>query len=275
MKVIIFALMLIIGSDAFAKEINFTASTPAGKEVRDFLGISLKDSIDFIRWQLSIIDDKSFELECKYGISRPNTNGFIDEKSVRWHGATEFAGGRVILKHGTKSVSLQLLNPNIMHLLNKDGTMMIGNAGWSYTLNAMQQTPTQEIKLNSFKTHFEDSVVFVGRTPCRGMEELMIGKTRPDCYKKKWMISMYKDNPKAKTGTYRIGTTQSRNGKWTLKNDKAGNIIYSLDLNNGNTMDLLQTDENIVYIMDPKGGVMVGDHDFSYSLNRKTGAGNY
>ena len=96
----------------------------------------------------------------------------------------------------------------------------------------------------------------------------MIGKTRPECYKKKWKITMYKDKPDANSGTYKIGSLESRDGKWKLKNDKANNIIYSLDLNNGNTIDLLQTDQNIVYIMDPKGGLMVGDHDFSYSLNR-------
>ena len=80
---------------------------------------------------------------------------------------------------------------------------------------------------------------------------------------------MYKDKPNANSGTYKIGSIETRDGKWKLKMDQANKIIYSLDLNNGNTIDLLQTDENIVYIMDPKGGIMVGDHDFSYSLNRK------
>jgi hypothetical protein len=54
-----------------------------------------------------------------------------------------------------------------------------------------------------------------------------------------------------------------------LKNNDEEKIIYSLALNNGNTLDLLHADKNIVYIMDVKGGLMVGDHDFSYSLNRR------
>jgi hypothetical protein len=269
MKLLIVLLLFITGIDAFEKEMNYTASTPAGSEVRDFLAISQADSIDFIRWRLRIIDRKSFELDCIYGIGRPNTNGFIDEKNVRSKGAMEQIDGKIILKQDSKTLSMMLLNSNIMHLLNKAGTMMIGNEGWSYTLNPMQKMPTQEVKLNSFKTHFEDSIVFVGRTPCRGIEELMYGKTRPECYKKKWKISMYKNKPGANSGTYKIGASQPTEGQWKIKNDKAGNIIYSLDLNNGHTIDLLQTDENIVYIMDPKGGLMVGDHDFSYSLNRK------
>ena len=112
-------------------------------------------------------------------------------------------------------------------------------------------------------------MAFEGRTPCRGIEELMYGTTRPDCYKKKWLVRLYK-NVDAKSGTYKIGgTVPSKTGKWKLKENAGGKIIYSLDLSNGNTLDLIQTDANIVYIMDTKGGLMVGDHDFSYSLNRR------
>lgn len=269
MKLLLMLFVILTGNFASAKDLDYTASTPAGAELRDFLGINQGDSLDFIRWSLRIIDNKTFELECKYGISRPNTNGFIDEKKVKLSGVAEVNGARMVLKHKLKSLAMLVLNENIIHLLNKDGTMMIGNAGWSYTLNAMQKVPTQELKLASFKNHFDDSVVFIGRTPCRGIEELMIKKTRPECYKKKWIISLYKEKPDANSGTYKIGTVDTRDGKWTLKKEKSNNIIYSLDLNNGNTIDLLQTDANIVYIMDPTGGLMVGDHDFSYSLSRK------
>jgi hypothetical protein len=269
MKLLVFLIVLVTGYVSLEKELNYTASTPAGVEVRDFLGISHGDSVDFIRWRLRIIDNKDFELECQYGIGRPNTNGFIDEKNVKLKGTAELTAGRIILKHKSKSLAMLMLNPNIVHLLNKDSTMMIGNGGWSYTLNAMQKIQTDDVRATTFKTYFEDSVVFIGRTPCRGIEELVIGKTRPECYKKKWKITMYKDSRDANSGTYKIGSQDTRDGKWKLKKDKANNLIYSLDLNNGNTIDLLQTDENIVYIMDPKGGLMVGDHDFSYSLSKE------
>ena len=146
---------------------------------------------------------------------------------------------------------------------------MVGNGGWSYTLNSIKQVATAEIKLKARDTGFKDSIVFEGRTPCRGIEELMYGTTRPECYKKKWLVRLYK-NVDAKSGTYKIGgTVPSATGKWKLKENPGGKTIYSLKLSNGNTLDLLQTDENIVYIMDAKGGLMVGDHDFSYSLNRR------
>jgi hypothetical protein len=269
MKPLLLFLCILSCSAAFDKEVNYTASTPANATIRNFLGISLSDSIDFIRWKLKIKDVKEFDLSCSYGISKPNTNGFADERKVALKGTVKLNDGILSLNANSKSLSMQILNTNIMHLLNTDGTMMVGNGGWSYTLNSINQVLATEIKLTANHTSFTDSIVFEGRTPCRGMEELMIGKTRPECYKKKWLIYLYKSNPNAASGTYKIGNVESRTGNWKLKKNETGKTIYSLDLNNGNTLDLLRVDENIVYIMSEKGGLMVGDHDFSYSLNRR------
>ena len=76
-----FLSMILFVSCANSKETNYTGSTPAEPIVRTFLGISQTDSIDFIRWKLSLTD-KKYSLECKYGIGKPNTNGFYDEKKV-------------------------------------------------------------------------------------------------------------------------------------------------------------------------------------------------
>lgn len=268
MNVLLLFTFMLLQGETFTNEMNYTASTPAGSEVRDFLGISKVDSIDFIRWKLKITDLKDFHLSCSYGISKPNTNGFIDEKITVCQGTVNLKNEILTLNRKDKILSLVILNYNIIHVLNKEGTMMVGNAGWSYTLNSLKQVPAPEINLK-FHPTFIDSVSFEGRTPCRGIEELMYGRTTPECYKKKWLVRLYKNNLHANSGTYKIGgNVPSNTGKWTLKKNSRGKIIYSLDLNNGHALDLLHTDENIVYLMDGKGGLMVGDHDFSYSLNR-------
>ena len=269
MKTLFVFLWVLSGVSSFAKEMNFTASTPANREVRDFLMISQGDSIDFIRWKLKIVNLKEFDLSCSYGISKPNTNGFIDEKKVQIKGIVNFSDRTLTLNHHDKSLSMQVLNNNIVHLLNKDGSMMVGNGGWSYTLNSIKPVPDGELKFKSKNAIFKDSIVFEGRTPCRGIEELTEGRTRPECYKKKWLIYLYKSSPSASSGTYKIGSMTSKKGEWKLKEGRSGQIIYSRDLKNGHRLDLLQTDENIVYIMDENGMIMVGDHDFSYSLNRR------
>lgn len=268
MKVVLYFLCLLAPGNTVDREMDYTASTPANQTVRDFLGINQTDSIDFIRWKLKITDLKNFDLSCSYGISKPNTNGFVNEKKVELKGTVNFSDGILSLNVKGKSLSMQVLNQNIMHLLHKDGSMMVGNAGWSYTLNSMEQIAASNINLKIKSASFKDSILFEGRTPCRGIEEIMYSRTRPECYKKKWLISLYKANPAATSGTYKIGPSEAKTGNWNLKVGYAGAIIYGLDLNNGNTLDLLQADKNIVYIMNGKGGIMVGDHDFSYSLNR-------
>ena len=266
---IVFFCVILVGTAACSKEIKYTASTPAGLAVRDFLGISRSDSIDFIRWHVTITDHKEFHLSCSYGIGKPNTNGFIDEKKIVLKGSVNFKDRVLALSHSGKNLSMLVLNENILHLLNNDGSMMVGNGGWSYTLNAMIRMPAPEVYLKQQPGGFKDSIVFEGRTPCKGLEEMMMGSSRPECYKKKWLIYLYKNKPDETSGRYRIGSTVGAyTGKWILK-EATGKIIYHLELINGRNLSLLQVDDNIVYLMDTEGELMVGDHDFSYSLNRR------
>lgn len=250
-------------------EMNFTASTPAGKTIRTFLGIDQRDSIDFIRWKLRVTDHKTFDLSCSYGMAKPNTNGFIGDKNVGIRGSVTVNDGTLTLSYEGKRLDMLVLNSNIMHLLYSDGTMMVGNGGWSYTLNTAGSPVSEGIALKAKSVTFIDSVVFDGRTPCKGIEELMMNKTRPECYKKKWRVTLYKDPSSPTSGTYKIGTVEARTGKWKMKIHSTGRPVYILDLNNGNTLNLYHADENIVYLMDRNDGLMIGDHDFSYSLNRK------
>ncbi len=167
---------------------NFTSSTPAGKTVRNFLGINQGDSIDFIRWKLKIVDNEAFELFCSFGIGKPDTNGFINEHNIAFKGTVIFNDGVLTLSHKDKILGMLLLNRNIIHLLYNDGTMMVGNGGWSYTLNSITPIAVTAVNLKTKNISFIDSIVFDGRTPCRGIEELMYNKTRAACYKKK-MVS--------------------------------------------------------------------------------------
>lgn len=268
MKPVLIFFCLLMGSVVCSQKINYTASTPAGQTVRDFLGISRSDSIDFIRWYVTITDHKEFNISCSYGISKPNTNGFIDEKKLVLKGAVSFIDRVLTMSRSDKKLSILVLNDNILHLLNKDGSMMVGNGGWSYTLNAMTRMPASEVHLKQQPEGFKDSIVFEGRTPCKGIEEMMTGVSRPECYKKKWLVYLYKSSPDATSGSYKIGNTREQTGKWKLK-EATGKTIYQLELNNGRSLSLLHVDKNIVYLVDAKGELMVGDHDFSYSLNRR------
>jgi hypothetical protein len=68
----VFLLIFLIVSSAHGEEKKYTGSTPADPVVRLFLDIPLQDSVDFIRWQLTLHDDR-YSLDCNYGIGKPNT----------------------------------------------------------------------------------------------------------------------------------------------------------------------------------------------------------
>ena len=271
MKLLVVFLCILAAGNIVDKEISYTASTPAGRTVRDFLGINQADSIDFIRWQLKIVDGKEFALSCSYGISKPNTNGFIDEKKLVLKGNANSKDGTLTLNKAGKLLSMQVLNDNIMHLLNQDGSLMIGNGGWSYTLNNFTPATDAAINFKSPRSTFKDSMALEGRSPC-GVPGIIPEGVQ--CYKLKWYVVLYTGDANNKSGMYKILGTPWRKqggktGKWTVITAKDGHIIFRLDKDDGSALlNLLQLDNNIFVFTDASDKLLVGNEDFSYTLNR-------
>ena len=255
-----------------AKETNFTASTPAASIVREFLGISLTDSIDFIRWKLSLTDIK-YSLECNYGIGKPNTNGFYKGgKKVAFTGIVKRENNNYTLVKGNKSLKLAELNLNLLHILNRDNTLLVGNGGWSYVLNNMTPSATNKFNMTAKQMVLKDSIAFEGRTPCGVPHIIEPGK---ECYKLKWYLVLY-INKKNEPATYRIlGTPYRREnggkrGSWKITTGEDGRIVYQLNDENGSPfIYLLKLDDGVLMFTDEKGNLLVGDNDFSYALNRR------
>ena len=266
-----FLLFTLLASCANSKETNYTASTPAGPLVRTFLGISLTDSIDFIRWKLSLTDLK-YSLECNYGISKPNTNDFYDGgKMIVLSGVTKRDNNNYILQNGNQLLKLTELNANLLHIVNNDNTFMIGNGGWSYALNNMTPSATNKFNMRAKQIVLKDSIAFEGRTPCGVPHIIEVGK---ECYKLKWYLVLYSN--KNEPSTYRIfGTPYRRDqggkkGNWLVTTGKDGRIIYQLnDETEKAFIYLLQLDQGVLIFTDANGNLLVGDHDFSYTLNRR------
>jgi hypothetical protein len=259
-------------SCASSKETNYTASTPAAPIVRAFLGISTADSIDFIRWKLSIADNK-YSLECNYGIGKPNTNGFYNGgKKIVFSGIVKKDNNNYILQTGTQILKLAELNVNLLHILNYDNTLLRGGSGWSYALNNMAPSTTDHVNIITKQTVLKDSIAFEGRTPCGVPGIIAPGK---ECYKLKWYLVLY-SNKKNEPTTYRIlGTPYRRDeggkkGNWKVITGKDGRIIYQLNDEKENPfIYLLKLDEGVLIFTDANGNLLVGDLDFSYTLNRR------
>ncbi|HET6768054.1 MAG TPA: hypothetical protein VFH08_11665 [Chitinophagaceae bacterium] len=264
---------VLLASPADSKETIYTASTPAGSMVRTFLGISLSDSVDFIRWRLSLTD-VMYKLECNYGIGRPNTNGFVkDGKKVVLTGAVKRQENIYILQNKNAGLRLAELNANLLHILNEDNRLLIGNGGWSYTINRIDPSINDKSTISAKQVVVSDSAVFEGRTPCGVPGIIERGK---ECYKLKWLIVLYGNAAKNEPTSYKIiGTPYraegGRRGNWTITSGRNGQISYHLIDEKGKPfIHLLKLDEGVLVFTDAKGNLLVGDLDFSYTLNRRS-----
>lgn len=264
--------ILMFASCASGKENTYTGSTPAAPVIRAFLGIPQSDSIDFIRWKL-ILQDNRYRLHCNYGIGKPNTNGFINGgEKIELSGAWNKEKNIIHLRNGEKSLKIAELNPSLLHFLETDNSLLVGNGGWSYTLNNTSPALTEQVTIIAKQPVLKDSLAFHGRTPCNIPGLIPAGK---DCYKLKWYVILYPNTDKNGPGTYRIFGTPWREeggitGNWKITTGKNGQIFYRLDDNKGRFfLNLLKLDENILVFTDAGGKLLVGDEDFSYTLNNR------
>lgn len=269
---VIFTLSVIC-ANANAEETVFHGSTPAHADVRDFLHIPLEDSIDFIRWNLRLNSNK-YGLKCQFGISRGGTNGFIDPKEVVLSGRLEKEGNLYTLFHGNKTVYMLKINSNLFHLLNKKKGFLVGNGGYSYALNIDKPVKSAELNVQSAQSPTENSMAFQGRTPCQELSRLMGLNKSAACNKMKWYIILYVD-PVTKQPTYYLkgGRGYKKEtmdkGSWEISSGKDGRVIYKLDPEKkASAVNLLKADDNILFFTDHEGNLLVGNENFSYTLNR-------
>lgn len=128
----------------------YVGSSPCGNIIKPLLGIKDDNECEFTKWSLTLYPQKTnapaaVKLVYRYGIGKPNTSGFINEKKA------EFAGHWTIQKgtktkpettvyqitlHGVdKNLLLVKLSDNAIHLLDSQRNLMIGNSGYSYTFS--------------------------------------------------------------------------------------------------------------------------------------------
>ena len=272
---IIFSLLCLLAAclPGRAKQSVYQGSTPAHFDVRKFLNISLTDSIDFIKWQLAIETGK-YELNCRYGLAKGGTDGFTNEKQIRLAGTITKRGLYYMLNADGRSFFLLQINSNLFHLLDQKQNLLVGNGGYSYTLNIDNPVKTDQLNISRKQTPLTVEAAFEGRTPCQELAKMMGLNKSAACDKMKWYIIFVVDSITRKPSHYLKGGRAYKretmdNGKWETFIGKDGRIMYKLDpdKNNASTY-LVKVDENILMFTDPEGNLMVGNKNFSYTLNR-------
>jgi hypothetical protein len=118
--------------------------------------------------------------------------------------------------------------------------------------------------------------VFDGRTPCQVMARQLGVTTTPDCIKIKWRLILYQDPKTQAPTTYSLEgfvyRKPPREGKWTIAHgskDDPNAVVCVLDPDKpSQSIYILKADENVLFFLDKDKKLMVGDGNFSYTLNR-------
>lgn len=273
MKIPFTFLLMIVFYCCAGKENEYVGSTPAAHSLRNFLEISLVDSIDFIKWEFNVDGDR-YHLHCRYGIGRPSTNGFIDEKAVNFEGSLIKKEKKFELYHGKKVLSLWVINSNLLQVLDDHEEPLAGNGGYSYTLNKINSQPSDQFNYINKKHSVGTSQAFEGRTPCQELSVLLGFNKGPACDKLKWYVILNTDPKTGKPSGYIMNGTGYRKekmakGSWEITLGKNGRRIYKLSPETqAPPIYLLEAGENLLLFTDDRGNLLVGNADFSYTLNK-------
>jgi len=286
----------------------FEATTPCNETVRKILAIPLDFSCEMIRWNLTFYDDPkkntpaTFTLSCIYGSGKQGTRGFKEgARTIELKGKCSAGKGiagdaKAIVYNLTadnSSITLSFVKPdeNLLHLLNDDKELVVGGAGWSYTLNRKDPVINSQDKFlpvtmaSQFINASLDTVaVFQGRTPCNAALRAIHDISPDGCQVVKCQLILLQDIKTHSPSTFILRTIYVGNsdnniysvtGKWKLMqgtfSDPAA-IIYQLDPGSGKlspSILLLKAADNILFFLDNDTHFLVGNEYCSYTLNRK------
>lgn len=267
-------------------------STPGDSLIKSLLSISSDKQVDFIRWDLTLNeaenDSKTYVLNIVFGEAQPNTRGFKgggEKPSLEGiYTVSKSQRGDIYELKNEKSpttISLVKLNDNLFHLLTPDNKLMVGNGGWSYTLNRKDLPANSSTILPSWTAaslnDTAQQVIFDGRTPCLDFAKHYNLQVENDCIKLKWKLTLFRDSKTNNPTTYTLQRIQNRpniiEGKWTIIKDIKTNsesIIYQLDPDKPNeSISFLVGDENVLFFLDRENQLFTGNSDFSFTLNRR------
>lgn len=239
-----------------------------------------------------------YEFNSTYGMSQPNTLG------IAGGGTPLVMNGTWAIVKGTKadpnaivyqlnpgdpetSVSFLKVNENILHVLSSDQSLMVGNGGWSYSLNrtdngstapavSIPQSGADAPVPSPLPTPSNSSVfgAFQGRMPCHEVAlEFAKISLEYGCIKIKWGLTLYQDSVTNRPTTFTFkGTRTTQQGTWTIVQGtdlQPGSVIYQLTpAESQQPLSFLAVDSNNIYMLDDDLNLLVGDALFSYTLSR-------
>jgi NlpE N-terminal domain len=117
---------------------------------------------------------------------------------------------------------------------------------------------------------------YEGSSPCREIARELNKAVSADCMKLKWDLTLYQNPTTGTATTYKLKGTfyrqQIGEGKWAIIKGTKTNpdaVVYQLDPDKPQgSLFLLKADDNILFFLSKEKNLLVGNGDFSYTLNR-------
>lgn len=281
----------------------FAGNTPCSGQTSPLPQIPADNDCEQMIWNIVFHQDPqtgtptTYRLRSAYGLPKPNTNDLIDAgTSIEMEGKWTIATGttsdpdavvyQLDPNNPKTTVSFLRVNKNLIHVLSREKTLLVGNGAWSYTLNRMDHqnsapvdsgTPPEPPTRPAAPPMPEGSSVFGvfdGRTPCH---DLVIEFTQvtpyPGCLKIKWRLTLYQDKVSGTPTTYLyMSTSGYREGSWMIVtgiDSDPDAVVYQLELHDTQKpVSFLRVDENHLFLMDREMNLLVGNELFSYTLSR-------
>ena len=138
--------------------------------------------------------------------------------------------------------------------------MLVGNGGWSYTLNRGEPVANAGIPAKGFSPAIASrspSTIFDGRTPCSGLGPIVSARSEGSCLKIKWRVTLDRDPSTLQPTTFSItGVIPDRSkvirGTWSeAKAPNSDAIVLKLVPAYGTPgVTLMRADDNILFFLD-------------------------
>lgn len=284
------AFLALVGVASFRQSVAspsvavFSGTSPCDAFAKPFLRIPTGENCDRIKWQLSLDDSGKYVLKREYGYHLDNRT-YLPRNTTSLEGVWKTVVNRVVLDHGKpNSLSFALIDQNLLHPLDATQNLAIGHSGASYTLS--RERKSSALAAGNYVPATEQNLatqtVFSGRSPCRELAKELNRAVPGDCFKLKWKLTLNRDPKTLAPTTYQLKGTlyhddvrsisHPREGKWTVIKGTKTNpnaVVYQLDaFGTDGPIRLLKADDNVLFFLGNDGSLLIGNEDFSYTLNR-------
>lgn len=280
-------------SDFSNNPLTLVGSTPGDEVIKSFLDISKDTPVDFIRWHLTLHSPNTFTLQIAFGESKPNTLRFKVEEKKQYGGTYTISSTdsknnnskQIIYRLKSQELKEEILllkiNENLFHVLDRQKNLLVGNGGWSYTLNRKETVSDFSVLkiVTDLPADTAQQIIYDGRTPCMEFAKEYNLNVPSDCFKLKWKIIFKKDPKTLQPTTYEIrrvegyGSVISQIGRWLISKGTPNNpeaVIYQMIPDKAqNTVSLLLGDENVLFFLRKDYSLYTGNENFSFTLNKR------